>query len=601
MHALTLVQELRKGKRLPTAAHYSRLVAQLCLKRKFGEARQLFFDIEGSEGLELDEDAMGLLVSESCKSGEALLGAQLLDIMLQRAQQPRVATWSLVVSRLGQSSETAAQALTIFHRCRDLFRSLEVGKLSPKADLYAYNAALNAAITIGDLGKTEQLLQDLHNDGFLPDTVTSNIILKGHAARGETGKALGMKNQMTTAGLEPDVATYNSMISIHVALKDFSSAERLIEDMRHKGPTCQPNVRSYTIILKGYVEAGRMASAMQLLRKMQESCRDSCPNEVTYSIIIDGCVKAGRMDIAKNFLREMADKGVPANAVTYNSLLRGYCRAKQLASAYTLIEDMRAANVDPTAATFNTLIDGCVRCEDGAAALDAFRHMRQAGLFPSVISYTTLIKAFGRNGQPRLAARVFEEMSKDGKVSVDRAAWSALIDAHSRAGRMAEATELLEKMKCAGFRPSLATYGSLVRGHAKRGTAAEALLLWREIEQRMKERQHGGGWKQASEEDLVPDEALFDSLVDACVRAGYFARALEIVACMEGAGIPADKLKYKRTFIELYSDLYPKAITEAATPQSGERALEWARHLEQFKFWLGLPNDYYRREWDWRT
>ena len=74
-------------------------------------------------------------------------------------------------------------------------------------------------------------------------------------------------------------------------------------------------------------------------------------------------------------------------------------------------------------------------------------------------------------------------------------------------------------------------------------------------------------------------------------------RALEIVRCMEDGGISADRLKYKRLFIELYSDLKgndsPLNSATRASPKSN-------KSVEAFKFWLGLPNHYYRGEWDWR-
>ncbi len=128
----------------------------------------------------------------------------------------------------------------------------------------------------------------------------------------------------------------------------------------------------------------------------------------------------------------------------------------------------------------------------------------------------------------------------------------------------------------------------LVKGFARAGMWGEALVLWNEIKERI-EAKIGSGL-----EPLQPDEVLLDCLVDTCVRAGYFQRALEIVACMEDNRILADKTKYKRMFIELYSDLYTSQHTSQRRRDKSEEKRDAA---EAFKFWVGLPNKYYSSDW----
>lgn len=125
----------------------------------------------------------------------------------------------------------------------------------------------------------------------------------------------------------------------------------------------------------------------------------------------------------------------------------------------------------------------------------------------------------------------------------------------------------------------------MVKGYAQAGKSGDVLVMWREIKQRTED----------AIQPLQPDEVLLNCLVDTCVRAGYFQRALEVVACMEEKGIPANKTKYKRIFIELYSDLY---TSRHASQRRRDRSEEKRGAVEAFKFWLGLPNKYYGAE-DW--
>jgi hypothetical protein len=118
--------------------------------------------------------------------------------------------------------------------------------------------------------------------------------------------------------------------------------------------------------------------------------------------------------------------------------------------------------------------------------------------------------------------------------------------------------------------------------------AGEVLVLWNEI----KERLESIDGKRTVK--LEPDAGLLDGLVDVCVREGLFLKALEILACMEKYKIPADRIKYKRMFVELHSKLYTSKYTSQSRR---DRTSDARRAVEAFKFWVGLPNNYYASDW----
>jgi hypothetical protein len=85
-----------------------------------------------------------------------------------------------------------------------------------------------------------------------------------------------------------------------------------------------------------------------------------------------------------------------------------------------------------------------------------------------------------------------------------------------------------------------------------------------------------------------------DKLADICVRAAFFKKALEIVACMEENGISPNKTKYTRIYVEMHSRMF---TSKHASKARQDRRVERKRAAEAFKFWLGLPNSYYGSEW----
>ncbi|CAN1805562.1 Pentatricopeptide repeat-containing protein At3g09650, chloroplastic [Linum perenne] len=359
-----------------------------------------------------------------------------------------------------------------------------------------------------------------------------------------------------------------------------------------------PNTRLYTTLMKGYMKQRRLTDTVRMLEAMrQEDDKASLPDHVSYTTVVSAFVKAGLMDRARQVLAEMTRIGVPANRITYNILLKGYCEQLQIDKAKELMKEMEDnAEIEPDVVSYNIMIDGCIMVDDSAEALTFFNKMRSKGIPPTKVSYTTLMKAFARSGQPNLASKVFDEMQKDSRVKVDLVAWNMLVEGYCKLGLVQEAKKAVEKMKESGFYPDVATYGSLANGIALAKKPGEALLLWKELKDRCEMQ-----WKgENSDPDsppvppLRPDGELLDTLADICVRGAFFQKALEIVACMEEYRIPPNKSKYKKIYVEMHSRMF---TSKHASQARQDRRKERKRAAEAFKFWLGLPNEYYGSEW----
>ncbi|XP_030542603.2 LOW QUALITY PROTEIN: pentatricopeptide repeat-containing protein At3g09650, chloroplastic [Rhodamnia argentea] len=358
-----------------------------------------------------------------------------------------------------------------------------------------------------------------------------------------------------------------------------------------------PNSRIYTTLMKGYMRTGRVKDTVRMLEAMQhEEDSSRHPDHISYTTVISAQVKAGSMDQARRVLAEMKRIGVPANRITYNIILKGYCQQLQMDKAKELIKEMASdAEVRPDVVSYNTLIDGCILIDDSTGALKFFNEMRARGIAPTKISYTTLMKAFASSGQPKLAHKVFDEMIQDPRVKPDAAAWNMLVEGYCKLGLVEEAKKVVQRMKENGAYPDVATYGSLASGIALARKPGEALLLWNEIKERCR------ASKKCEKPDtspslppLKPDEGLLDALADICVRAAFFRKALEIVACMEENGISPNKTKYKRIYVEMHSRMF---TSKHASQARQARRVERKRAAEAFKFWVGLPNSYYASEW----
>lgn len=507
-----------------------------------------------------------------------------------------------------------------------------------RPDTAAFNAVLNACANLGDTKKFLEVFDEMPEFGAEPDVLTYNVMIKLCARADRKDLLVYVLEAILEREIPLCMTTLHSLVAAYVGFGDLETAENMVQAMREgRRDICKtlrdsnleypnengggvfekllpnsvkqgsyeppllpkvfsPDSRMYTTLMKGYMKEGRVSDMVRMLEAMRhQDDSASHPDHVTYTTVVSGFVKAGQMDKARQVLAEMTRVGVPANRITYNILLKGYCQQLQIDEAKELVKEMADdAEIAPDVVSYNTLIDGCILVDDSAGAFAYFNEMRSRGIAPSKISYTTLMKAFALSGQPKLANKVFDEMLKDPRVKVDRIAWNMLIEGYCRLGLLEEAKKIVERMRESGFHPNVATYGSLANAISLARKPGEALLLWNEVKERCRLKKVGEDHNSSSPPPLKPDEGLLDTLADICVRAAFFKKALEIVACMEEYGIPPNKTKYTSLYVEMHSRMF---TSKHASKARQDRRVERKNAAEAFKFWLGLPNSYYGSEW----
>ncbi|KAL9228029.1 hypothetical protein vseg_003648 [Gypsophila vaccaria] len=643
---------------LPDPTCLSRLVSQLSYQNtpsSFSRAQSILTRLRLSDQLHLlDSNSLGLLVVSAVKFNHTRYALALLNSMISSNYLPHLKAWSSVVSKLAASPDDGPlHALNLFWFILKRLRRFEDPTLvaSSLPDTGAFNGALNACANLGDFDSFCHVFDEMPQFGVVPDALTYNVVIKLCARVGRKDLLVSVLELMLSKGVQPCVTTLHSLVAAYIGFGDLGTAERLVQALREgRRDVCKvlrdaqlaavdddtdsedeccrenelgddafdkiiprlvrdgqtnlllprtykPNSRMYTTLMKGYMKAGRVADTVRMLEAMRhQEDSTSHPDHVSYTTVISALVKAGSMDRARQVLVEMKKMGVAANLVTYNVLLKGYCQQLQIEKAKNLMREMTdVVGILPDVVSYNTLIDGCILVDDSAGALEYFNEMRVRGIAPTKISYTTLMKAFALSGQPKLANKVFDEMLKDPRVKADQVAWNMLVEGYCRMGLIEEAKKVVERMRDYGYHPNVSTYGSLANGIALARKPGEALLLWNEVKERCAPRGDGKTTDPSVPPRIYPDEGLLDTLADICVRAAFFIKALEIVACMEENGISPNKTKFTRIYVEMHSRMF---TSKHASQARQDRRRDKKRAAEAFKFWLGLPNEYYGSEWN---
>ena len=101
--------------------------------------------------------------------------------MMEDGYQPRVATWSSVIARLGRNVRPARRALSRFHQMRDSERPQ-----ASRVDASHCNATINAIVTASAVQVAEELLEiRIRQVGVAANVIADIIPMKGYAQHGD--------------------------------------------------------------------------------------------------------------------------------------------------------------------------------------------------------------------------------------------------------------------------------------------------------------------------------------------------------------------------------------------------------------------------------
>ncbi|XP_008466303.2 pentatricopeptide repeat-containing protein At5g10690 isoform X2 [Cucumis melo] len=277
----------------------------------------------------------------------------------------------------------------------------------------------------------------------------------------------------------------NAVLEACVHCGDIDLALRTFNEMS-KPDSCGLDNVSYGTLLKGLGEARKIDEAFQLLESVEEGTAIGGPTLSAPLIygLLNALIEAGDMRRANGLIARygyLLREGGNLSISVYNLLMKGYISSSVPQAALAMYNEMLNLELKPDRLTYNTLISACVKINKLDAAMHFFEEMKeradkydQEDVFPDVVTYTTLLKSFGILKDVHLVHKIVLEMKSCHGLSIDRTAYTAMIDALVNCGSINGALSLFgELLKLSGWnlelRPKPHLYLTLMRVFSSRG------------------------------------------------------------------------------------------------------------------------------------
>ncbi|EPS64936.1 hypothetical protein M569_09839, partial [Genlisea aurea] len=332
----------------------------------FSEADTLYSELIAS-GTKLDMIAFSIVIRMYSKSGSLNKACNVIDSMTRYS------------SDIVPDVYLLRDMLRIYQQCGMNERLSDLyGQLLKRGEIWdqeMYNCIINCCSNALPVDELSRLLEEMLHRGFIPNTITLNVMLDAYGKSRLFEKARKVFWMGKKQGLI-DVISYNILISAYGKNKCFDRMTATVKQMQFDGFSV--SLEAYNCMLDAYGKEGEMEKLRSILQLMKAS---NCKSDhYTGNILINIYGMKGWIEEVSEVLMELKESGIRPDLCSYNTLIKAYGIAGMVEDAVGLVKEMRDKGVEPDRVTYINLIAALRRNDLFLEAVKWSLWMKQQGL-----------------------------------------------------------------------------------------------------------------------------------------------------------------------------------------------------------------------------
>ncbi|CAL4905082.1 unnamed protein product [Urochloa decumbens] len=329
------------------------------------------------------------------------------------------------------------------------------------------SASASGSSTAAGALHAQCLRRGLASDRFVACSLVSAYGRTGHPSR----DARKVFDEMEGS---PDLAACNALLDALCLAGDLETAGTFFERMEARDAV------SWTTLLSGLSRGGRHRCALEVFSGFlldNSMGRRRRLEEPTLVSVLSACAN---LDGAEGLVAGMAVHAymvhheVELTAFLGTALVDMYGKHGRLGCCRSVFDAVH----DKKVCTWNALLSAFANHGMETEALVKLNTMRAEGLLPNQITFLALLTACARAGLVEVGLYWFEAMVVEYRVTPLMVHYGCVVDLLGRAGRFAEAVQVIERMP---FAPDASVWGALLAACKLRGNMELAMEIGRKL------------------------------------------------------------------------------------------------------------------------
>jgi pentatricopeptide repeat protein len=333
-----------------------------------------------------------------------------------------------------------------------------------------------------------------------------SALMKVYAYSSMYDKACDIYDMVRADGLEPDPMMYGCLMKFAVEC----DRTELSQELFRKTP--QAEIQNYMSLIRSAGRSKDVNRAFEILEDLKKS--NISLDIAAYNCVLDVCVICGDMKRAEALCDDMR-KISKLDMITYNTLLKGYCGQGDLQGARKLLREMESLGHKPNDVSFNCMINAAVKAGNMRDAWDIVASMEKSGIPVDHYTVSTMMKAMKNAKHPRDVQKALELLDRSGlNVCGDEVLLNTVLDTCIRQKENVRLQQVLDEFSRSDLKPSVPTYGSLIKAHGALKQVQRCRDLWNEM---------------MDTRSIEPNEITCGCMMDALVCNKLVEEALEVL------------------------------------------------------------------------
>lgn len=341
-------------------------------------------------------------------------------------------------------------------------------KLGFASDAYIQNTLMNMYSNCGCLVSARKVFDKMVNKSV----VSWATMIGAYAQWDLPHEAIKLFRRMEIASVKPNEITLVNVLTACARSRDLETAKQvhkyidetgigfhtvltgalmdvyckcgcypLARDLFNKMP--EKNLFCWNIMINGHVEDSDYEEALSLFNEMQLSGVKG--DKVTMASLLIACTHLGALELGKWLHVYIEKEKIEVDVALGTALVDMYAKCGSIESAMRVFQEMPEKDV----MTWTALIVGLAMCGQGLKALELFHEMQMSEVKPDAITFVGVLAACSHAGLVNEGIAYFNSMPNKYGIQPSIEHYGCMVDMLGRAGRIAEAEDLIQNMPMA--------------------------------------------------------------------------------------------------------------------------------------------------------
>ncbi|OVA11612.1 Pentatricopeptide repeat [Macleaya cordata] len=309
---------------------------------------------------------------------------------------------------------------------------------------YTFPFVLQACSKFLGIFEGTQIHSHIIKIGFIEDVYIRNSLIHFYSACRKT------KNSRKVFDESPqcrDIVTWNAILASYARDERLDIAEELFCEMPEK------DVISWSTLIMGYVQGGQLEKGLECFREMRE--KGLVPNEAILVTVLSASAQLGLLEHGKLVHSTIRSLKFRMSVAVGTALIDMYAKCGCIDMSRQVFKEMPQRDVW----SWNVMICGLATHGLGKEALELFQKFINEGLRPVNVTFVGVLNACSRSGFVDEGRRYFKLMTEAYGIEPEMEHYGCMVDLLGRAGFVAEALELIERMT---IQPDPVLWGTLL-------------------------------------------------------------------------------------------------------------------------------------------